>query len=136
MRAFDVQVSGAGIVGKSLSLSLASIGLSVALRSSPAAGAAADVRAYALNAASIDLLQRLKVWDALAADARTSVLDMVVRGDARDATLEFSAWQQRVAELAVITAAAALEHQLDAALRFAAHVTRVDSDVPAALVAP
>ena len=134
MQAFDVQVSGAGIVGKSLSLSLAGIGLTVALRSAPAA-AAEDVRAYALSPASIELLQRLRVWDALAADARTSVLDMVVRGDTGDATLEFSAWQQRVAELAVITDAAALERELDAALRFAARVTRVEGDVPAALVA-
>jgi 2-polyprenyl-6-methoxyphenol hydroxylase-like FAD-dependent oxidoreductase len=136
MQAFDVQVSGAGIVGKSLALSLAGQGLSIALRSRPpSAAAASDVRAYALNPPSIDLLQRLKVWDALAADARTAVHDMIVRGDARDSELEFSAWQQRVAELAVITDAAALDHELDNALRFAAHVTRVDADVPAALVA-
>ena len=51
------------------------------------------------------------------------------------AALEFSAWEQRVGELAVITDAAALERELDAALRFAPHVTRVDADVPAALVA-
>ena len=136
MQAFDVQVSGAGIVGKSLSLSLAGLGLSVALRSAPAPVAAAeDVRAYALSPASIDLLQRLKVWDALAADAKTAVHDMIVHGDAHAASLEFSAWEQRVAELAVITDAAALERELDAALRFAPHVTRVDRDVPAALVA-
>ena len=136
MQAFDVQVSGAGIVGKSLSLSLASIGLSVALRAArPAATVADDVRAYALSPASIALLQRLRVWGALAADARTPVHEMIVRGDARDASLEFSAWQQRVAELAVITDAAALEDELEAALRFAARVTRVEDDVPAALVA-
>jgi len=110
MQSFDVQVSGAGIVGKSLSLSLAGLGLAVALRSAPARDAAAeDVRAYALSPASIDLLQRLKVWDALAADAETAVHDMIVRGDAREATLEFSAWEQRVAALAVITDAAVLE---------------------------
>ena len=136
MQSFDVQVSGAGIVGKSLSLSLAGLGLSVALRSAAAgAPAAADVRAYALSPASVGLLQQLKVWDALAADARTAVHDMVVHGDAGDALLEFSAWEQRVAELAVITDAAALEHELDHALGFAARVTRVDADVDAALVA-
>ena len=68
MQAFDVQVSGAGIVGKSLALSLAGLGLSVALRSARASVPPVDdVRAYALSPASIDLLQRLKVWDALAA---------------------------------------------------------------------
>jgi 2-polyprenyl-6-methoxyphenol hydroxylase-like FAD-dependent oxidoreductase len=135
MRTFDVQVSGAGIVGRSLALSLARLGLSVALRPAAAKAAPDDVRAYALNAGSLQLLRRLKVWDALAADATTPVYDMVVRGDAADGCLEFSAWEQRVGELAVITDAAALEHELDVALRFAPHVTRVDADVPAALVA-
>lgn len=135
MQAFDVQVSGAGIVGKSLALSLARLGLSVALRGAPAATARDDVRAYALNAASVDLLQRLKVWDTLGAGATTAVHDMVVRGDSSAGHLEFSAWEQRVGALAVITDAAALEHELDAALRFAPHVTRVDADVGATLVA-
>ncbi len=135
MQAFDVQVSGAGIVGKSLALSLSRLGLAVALRDAPAATARDDVRAYALNAASIDLLQQLKVWDALGADAKTPVHDMVVRGDSASGQLEFSAWQQRVAELAVITDAAALERELDAALAFAPHVTRVGGDVAAPLVA-
>jgi len=135
MQAFDVQVSGAGIVGKSLALSLARLGLSVALRGAPASTAREDVRAYALNAASVDLLQRLKVWDALGAGAATPVHDMVVRGDSASGELEFSAWEQRVGTLAVITDAAALEQELDVALRFAPHVTRVDADVAASLVA-
>ena len=90
MRAFDVQVSGAGVVGKSLALSLARLGLSVALRGEPSAATGDDARAYALNPASVDLLRRLKAWDAIAADAKTDVHDMVVRGDAGDATIEFS----------------------------------------------
>src|SRR5450755_4030838 len=136
MRSFDVQVSGAGIVGRSLALALARLGLSVALRAAPANPPAADdVRAYALNAGSLELLRRLKVWDALAADATTPVHDMVVRGDAAGACLEFSAWEQHVGALAVITDAAAFEHELDVALRFAPHVTRVDADVAATLTA-
>ncbi len=135
MPLYDVQVSGAGIVGKTLALSLARLGLSVALRSAAASGAQrADVRAYALNAASLALLQQLKVWDGLADRAATPVYDMVVRGDA-GASLAFSAWEQRSGALATITDAALLESELDVALRFAPHVTRVDADVPAALVA-
>jgi 2-polyprenyl-6-methoxyphenol hydroxylase-like FAD-dependent oxidoreductase len=149
MQAFDVQVNGAGIVGKSLALSLSRLGLSVALRSASASAPAAsgraagapppsardDIRAYALNAASVALLQRLKVWDALGAGATTAVHDMIVHGDGASGQLEFSAWEQCVGELAVITDAGALESELDAALRFAPHVTRVDADVPATLVA-
>ena len=136
MRSFDVRVAGAGIVGKALALSLARLGLAVALRGAQAnPGAREDVRAYALNAGSIALLRGLKVWDALPADARTPVRDMLVHGDAGGAALEFSAWEQRVGELAVITDAAALERELETALRFAPHVTRVDADVPASLVA-
>ena len=137
MQAFDVRVSGAGIVGKTLALSLSRLGLSVALRglASPSMKGP-DVRAYALNAASVDWLRGLKVWAALeGTSAATPVHDMVVQGDAGGAALEFSAWEQRVGELAVITDAAALEQELDAALRFAAHVTRVSDDVPATLVA-
>jgi len=136
MHSFDVQVAGSGIVGKTLALALARLGLSVALRGAPGQGCGReDVRAYALNSASVALLRGLKVWDALPEDARTTVHDMLVHGDAAGAALEFSAWEQRVGELAVITDAAALERELDAALRFAPHVTRVDADVPAALVA-
>ncbi len=137
MQAFDVRVSGAGIVGKALALSLARLGLSVALRGRPATASTPedDVRAYALNSASVDLLRGLKVWDAVAAGAATPVHEMRVRGDSAAGLLEFSAWEQRVGELAFITDAAVLEHELDAALRFAPHVTRVDSDVAATLVA-
>lgn len=136
MRSFDVQVSGAGIVGKTLALALARLGLSVALRGAPARAAGRDdVRAYALNPGSVALLRGLKVWDTLPDDARTPVHDMLVHGDAAGAALAFSAWEQRVGELAVITDAAALEQELDTALRFAPHVTPVEADVGAALVA-
>ncbi|MGK2900251.1 MAG: FAD-dependent monooxygenase [Burkholderiaceae bacterium] len=128
MKDFDVQVLGAGIVGRCLALALARAGLSVALR--PEAARAADrddVRAYALNAASVELLRSLKVWDALPAHAATAVLDMHVQGDAPAAAIDFSAWQQRVGALAWITDAALLERELAAAVRFAPHITVVDA---------
>ena len=134
MKRFDVQVCGAGIVGQCLALSMARLGLQVALRPQVAAAQAPavdDVRAYALNAASVALLQRLKVWDALPAHAATQVLDMHVQGDAPGAALDFSAWQQRVGALAWITDAAALERQLGAAVRFAPHITIIDAVDPA-----
>ena len=136
MEKFDVAISGAGIVGQSLALSLARTGLKVALRRDAARPAGGDdVRAYALNAASVALLQRLKVWDALPARAATPVYDMQVQGDAPGAQIEFSAWEQRVGELAWITDAAVLERELGAALRFAPHITLTDEMAQAPLVA-
>ncbi len=99
----------------------------------PTTPAVPDLRAYALNAASVALLQTLKVWEALPADARTPVYDMRIEGDQAGAVLEFSAWAQSVGELACIVDAAALEATLRDAARFAPHLTRVQAPVPAAL---
>ena len=127
MKNFDVQVHGAGIVGRSLALALARAGLSVALRPEAARPPGSDdVRAYALNAASVELLRGFKVWDALPAHAATAVLDMHVQGDAHAAAIDFSAWQQHVSALAWITDAAVLERELAAAIRFAPHITVID----------
>ncbi|NUZ07019.1 FAD-dependent monooxygenase [Piscinibacter koreensis] len=134
--AIDVQVRGSGIVGKALALALGRIGVTVALQAEPRrADAPEDVRAYALNAASVRLLASLKVWDALAPGDATPVYDMRVRGDDGASALEFSAWQQRVGELAWIVDAAAVERELDSALRFAPHVSVGTALQPAALTA-
>ena len=136
MKRFDVQVLGAGIVGQSLALALARGGLTVALRPEPVRAAGGDdVRAYALNAASVALLRSLKVWDTLPAHAATPVLDMHVQGDAPPASLDFSAWQQCVSALAWITDAAVLERELALAVRFAPHIAVVEEEVDAALTA-
>lgn len=144
---FDVCVRGAGAVGSSLALALAGSGFRVALVGGGGRRAAAsvptstsptqtpatplaiapDVRAYALNARAVDLLQRLRVWDALAADARCRVLEMQVHGD-RGGHLVFTAWQQREAELAWIVDAAALEAALAEALRYAGGVQQLDAE--------
>jgi 2-polyprenyl-6-methoxyphenol hydroxylase-like FAD-dependent oxidoreductase len=134
-KSFDVCVRGAGIVGRTLALALARRGLAVALQAAPQRQAASeDVRAYALNAASVALLDSLKVWQALPADARTAVFDMRVQGDAAEAVLRFSAWQQHVRELAWIVDAAALEAELAAAVRYAPHVEETATAVPASLL--
>ena len=129
MTEYDVHVLGAGIVGRSLALALARAGLRVALQAEAQRGGD-DVRAYALNAASIELLRGLKVWDALPASGKTPVLEMHVQGDANASALDFSAWQQRVAALAWITDAAALERELASAVKFAPHIAVVAPGTP------
>ncbi len=136
MTGHDIVVRGAGAVGKAAALALSRQGLNVGLVSAPARSAP-DVRAYALNAASVALLESLKVWHALPADARTAVHDMRVEGDAAGAVLEFSAWTQGVAELAWIVDAAELELALQAAVRFAPHISVAaeESSAPLQLLA-
>ena len=134
MSSHDVLVRGAGAVGLATALALGRQGLRVALLgATPRAGARDDVRAYALNAASVHLLSSLKVWDALPADARTQVHDMHIEGDAPGAALDFSAWSQGLAELAWIVDAAELERALHAAVDYAPHVQRVTDEVDAPL---
>ncbi|MDB5999327.1 MAG: 2-octaprenyl-3-methyl-6-methoxy,4-benzoquinol hydroxylase, partial [Rhizobacter sp.] len=129
-------------MGQSLALALSRQGLQVALAAPGAAtrGAAGaaprtDVRAFALNESSLALLRSLKVWDALPADAVTAVHDMHIEGDATAeryrGALDFSAWDQAVPALAWIVDAAALEHELATALRFAPHVTQFDDEAAA-----
>ena len=133
----DVCIRGSGAVGSSLALALARQGLQVAItaapRVDPEAVLGADIRTYALNAASRQLLEDLKVWPALPADAVSAVHDMRVWGDAAGAGIEFSSWQQGVEALAWIVDASALDAALDAALRFAPHVQPVVEAVAANL---
>ena len=129
----DILVRGAGAVGLTAALALSRQGWRVALLGAAAVPATEDVRAYALNRSSVALLQALKVWEAIPADARTPVFDMHVQGDAAGAVLDFSAWTQSLGELAWIVDAAELEAALRAAARFAPHVTEVGHEVPATL---
>ncbi len=134
----DILVRGTGAVGLAAALALSRQGLRVLLQgeTGPAAQhASADVRAFALNAASVHLLTALKVWDALPPHTRTQVHEMHIQGDGHSdgvgvaaGTLEFSAWSQGVAELAWIVDAAALEDALQAAVAFAPHVTRLAAE--------
>ena len=126
MKRFDVVVRGAGAVGSCLALALSRQGLAVALQGVAARAEATaqreDVRAYALNAGSVQLLRELKVWDALPADARSAVYDMHIEGDAAGSALDFSAWSHGVEALAWIVDAAELDRVLAAAVSFAPHV--------------
>ena len=141
-KSFDVCIRGDGVVGRTLALLLAQERLRVALvaRTGPEpdlpptadipADNAADVRAYALNSASRQVLQSLRAWPE--APFSTPVLEMQVWGD-DGGKLDFTA--QSVAEpaLAWIVDVPALEQQLGQALRFAPQIETVPAPVAAAL---
>lgn len=129
---FDICVSGSGIVGKALALALSCDGWRVAWAAGPTGGEATtpqreDVRTYALNAQTVVLLQRLRVWEGIAPHV-TPLHDMRIEGDAAG-HLAFSAWQQCVPELGFIADAGVMEQVLSDALRYAPHVEKV-ADVP------
>ncbi len=128
----EVRIRGAGVVGTTLALGLSAMGIGAVIekanRSSPDGE---EVRAYAINHASQQLLERLKVWGAIPAAAICPVQDMDVYGDGKGGQLSFSAWQQKVDALAWIVDASALEAALHQALQFASHI-RVDVPTVAA----
>ncbi len=133
----DVCIRGAGVVGSTLALLLARDRLRVGLVAQPASAATAspagpDVRAYALNDASRQLLQSLRSWpDAVSC---TAVSGMQVFGDDGGA-VRFDAAAQKVDALAWIVDVPALEARLADAVRFQPLVEVLDAPRPAALTA-
>ncbi len=115
-RPFDVCIRGGGITGRTLALLLARERLRVALvvQEAPAVGHS-DVRAYALNAKSRQLLTSLRCWPA--PEYATPVLDMRVHGDAQG-ELSFKAVDTASEALAWIVDVPPLQAQLEQATQF------------------
>jgi 2-polyprenyl-6-methoxyphenol hydroxylase-like FAD-dependent oxidoreductase len=130
--AFDVCIRGAGIVGRTLALLLARDRLRVGLvrDAGPAGGAASDVRAYALNAASKGLLEGLRAWPD--AQHATPVLGMRVHGD-EGGEVHFDALSHGAPALAWIVDVQALQERLADALRYQPLVNWLEAPEPAAL---
>jgi 2-polyprenyl-6-methoxyphenol hydroxylase-like FAD-dependent oxidoreductase len=133
-----VTIRGGGIVGQTLALLLARERLRVALidapGSAPAAPRPADVRAYAINSASRDLLQSLRCWpDTDSAPESppfvTPVRTMQVQGD-EGGQLGFSAPEQGDAALTWIVDVPALERRLAEAVGYQSGIDRL-AEAPA-----
>ncbi|MCU0941495.1 MAG: FAD-dependent monooxygenase [Hydrogenophaga sp.] len=129
-RRADVAIRGAGVVGQTLALLLARERLRVALVTPDAPPRRDDVRAYALNTASRDLLVALRAWPDQVPGAVTAVRGMRVHGDAEGA-LRFDATELGADALTWIVDVPALEQRLAEAVGFAAGVERT-TEAPAA----
>ncbi len=139
---FDVCIRGSGVVGRTLALLLARERLRVAIvtrpapESSAAAPALHDVRAYALNSASRQLLASLRAWPE--ATGATPVQEMRVWGD-DGGKLDFAAPPAPAGgpgnepALAWIVDVPALEQQLAEAMRYQPQIDSVAEPVKAAL---
>ena len=124
--AFDICIRGSGVVGSTLALLLARQRLRFALVGHPPA--AHDVRAFALNAHSRELLSDLRCWpDGLHA---TPVQSMQVWGDT-NGSVQFQA--PSFNGLTHIVDVANLEKLLAEAIGFQPTIERVDAPVPAKL---
>lgn len=91
----DVAIVGGGLVGASLAVALAPLGLRVVLieaATPPAAAPAWDERCIALNAASQQIVAGLGLWDALA-PAATPILSTHISERGRFGVARFSAAQ-------------------------------------------
>ena len=127
----DVCIRGAGIVGRTLALLLARDRLRVGLVEAPAAPEhRPDVRAYALNAASRDLLLQLRAWPD--DEHATPVAGMDVRGD-EGGRVHFSAPAEQVPALAWIVDVEPLLARLAEAVRYQPQIEVLSEPRPAAL---
>lgn len=127
----DVCIRGAGIVGRTLALLLARDRLRVGLvQAPPGPDVRPDIRAYALNAASRELLLRLRAWpeDSHA----TPVLAMDVRGD-EGGRVHFSAAAERAPALAWIVEVEPLLARLSEAVRYQPQIELLQEPRAAAL---
>jgi len=118
------------VVGRTLALLLARDRLRVGLVQSPDAPTA-EIRAYALNASSRELLASLRTWPDAPEDA-TPVLRMDVHGD-QGGRVQFRAEQLGAEALAWIVGAGALLERLGEALRFQPFVELLTEPREAAL---
>lgn len=139
---FDVCVRGSGIVGRTLALLLGQAKLRVALvepaaqANTSAAPVGRDIRAYALNHASRQLLETIRCWPS--SSATTPVKQMRVSGDA-GGVVHFDAGAGDASNLggalAWIADVPSLEDRLEDALSFQSFVERVNEPVEAPLTA-
>ena len=126
----DVCIRGAGVVGSTLALLLAKERLRVGLVAQPTPAGVDDVRAYALNPASKELLELLRAWPD--EPSATPVLGMEVHGD-QGGEVTFAAEAQGLQALAWIVDVPALQQRLAEALRFQPLVELLPAPQPAAL---
>ena len=134
---FDVCIRGSGVVGRTLALLLARERLKVALvgklgSDSNLPNNPPDIRAYALNGASKQLLEGLRGWPE--GIATTPVLTMQIwNGEGGEPQLDFSAQNAACQALAWIVDVPALEQQLANAISFQPQIEIVQAPVKAAL---
>jgi 2-polyprenyl-6-methoxyphenol hydroxylase-like FAD-dependent oxidoreductase len=131
---FDVCIRGGGITGRALALLLARerlrVGFVAHASAHPAANDGVDVRAFAINLKSKQLLESVRCWPS-AADA-TPVLKMQVQGD-DGGEVVFDAADCGAPALAWIVDVPVLQAQLARAMQFQPQIELLEIAEPATL---
>jgi ubiquinone biosynthesis UbiH/UbiF/VisC/COQ6 family hydroxylase len=127
MTAVDVVIVGAGVVGASFALSLKQADVSVALvepqpRAEIRDDSSWDSRVYTISPGNAAWLRTLEVWPLLPAERVCRVETMLVYGDRGGSSLEFSAYDAGLRELAFVVENRQLQHALWQALQDSGHV--------------
>ena len=131
---YDVCIRGSGLVGRTLALLLAQQQLRVALVAAPApANTLPDIRAYALNPASRQILAQLKCWPA--PEKATPVQQMRIFGDGTGRS-SFQAHAHDHPALAWIVDVPAAEHVLEQACQFQGNLETITPEQAQTLHAP
>lgn len=138
VRAVDVVVVGAGIVGKACALGLAQLGLQT-IQIAPDLSETVPApqgnewgqRIYAFSPGTQKLLAHLQVWDAIEHNRMQAVRDMRIFGDRAEQhdQLHLSAFEAGVPQLAWIGESNVIEHTLDQAARFQNKLERITDAV-------
>jgi 2-octaprenylphenol hydroxylase len=135
---FDVAVVGTGVVGLAAALGCAQQGLRVALIGPvprlhlPTPDEPFDPRVYALAAASIQLLESVRVWAQVDPARVQAVARMQIYGDA-GGSLSFDAYAATVERLATIVEECELLRALWLACGFASTLSHIDGSFEALL---
>lgn len=127
----DVCIRGGGVVGRTLALLLARERLRVGLVEQATSPGAGDVRAYALNRASRELLESVRGWPEDDTQA-TPVRRMEVWGD-QGGHLSFDAQSLDADALTWIVDVPALEQRLAEAVRYQPQIEHLALPAPATL---
>jgi len=138
----DLIVLGGGLIGKIAALALSQKGFKVLhlAQSLPPKNVASTLtstnldwnsRVYAISSSSQRLLEQLHIWDALPSDQIQAVREMRIFGDtAKDqSSLQFSAFEAGIPQLAWIMSSNLLENAIDLASRFSQNLERVQAEV-------
>jgi ubiquinone biosynthesis UbiH/UbiF/VisC/COQ6 family hydroxylase len=110
---YDVTIIGGGLAGLALAVALRGSRLKVAVveAQAPVRPTGWDARIYAISPANARFLAEIGVWQYLDSERIAPVRQMSVHGD-RHGTIEFSAYDSGVGELAWIAEASLLQHEL------------------------